>query len=91
MLDYFKIIFIPPAQFLGSAAGSKYRESPMYNALLRKTLNKWKNKIIKQETNAKDNNVDEISDNVYTTDLPLEHENLSSNDISVQQEKTHSL
>ena len=32
--------------------------------------------------------MDEIPDNVYTTRLPIERENLSSNNISDQQEKT---
>ena len=56
--------------------------------MLRKTLRKWKKKITEQNTNAKDNNMDIISDIVCSPDLPLEHENLSSNNVSVHQEKT---
>jgi hypothetical protein len=55
--------------------------------MIRNAFKKWKKKSIKPKT--KDDNMDEISNNVYTTELPLEHENLPSDgDSPVQLGKT---
>ena len=56
--------------------------------MIRKAFKKWKKRLIKPKKKTKDDSMDEISNNVSTTDLPLEHENLSSDDSSVQLGKT---
>jgi len=57
--------------------------------MIRKAFKKWKKTLIKPKTNSKDDNMDEISNNVCTTELPLEHENLPNDgDSPVQLGKT---
>ena len=56
--------------------------------MIRKAFKKWKKRLIKPKKKSKDDSMDEISNNVSTNELPLEHENLSSDDSSVQLGKT---
>ena len=56
--------------------------------MIRKAFKKWKKRLIKPKKKSNDDSMDEISNNVNTNDLPLEHENQSSDDSSVQLAKT---
>ena len=56
--------------------------------MIRKAFKKWKKRLIKPKKKSNDDSMDEISNNVNTNELPLEHENQSSDDSSVQLGKT---
>ena len=56
--------------------------------MIRKAFKKWKKRLLKPKKKSNDDSMDEISNNVNTNELPLEHENQSSDDSSVQLAKT---
>ena len=56
--------------------------------MIRKAFKKWKKRLIKPKKKSNDDSMDEISNNVNTNELPLEHENQSSDDSCVQLGKT---
>ena len=56
--------------------------------MIRKAFKKWKKRLIKPKKKSNDDSMDEISNNDSNTKKPLEHENPSSDDSSVQLGKT---
>ena len=56
--------------------------------MIRKAFKKWKKRLLKPKKKSNDDSMDEKSNTVNTTEIPLEHENQSSDDSSVQLAKT---